>query len=270
MKNTGKTFWYGLSCGLTAKGYPSKFERYYKRVTRLSSAYACINDVVLIVLGGALKRKERISARLGDVMSDLYMACATLKYYKDHGENSEDDVFVTWALQYLTYRAQNSLIDALANFPNKWIAGILRFLSFPYGRHYKKPSDALEKRLAKALMADEKTRQKMKSLCFVPKDGKDPVGRVEQAFQLVLQSLPLRKKLIEAMKKGKLAKSHWADAIDAAKKTDIITDAEIRQLKAAAKAVNEVIQVDEFPPYAFGPKNAHPEWQTAYEGSQKF
>lgn len=268
-KNKLRTFWYGLSCGITAKGYDSKFNLYYKRITRLSSAYAFINDVALITLGGELKRKERLSARLGDVMSYLYMGCAVLKYYKDNGEQKADDVFVSWSLQHCLYEAQNALIETLSNFPNKALGSALRFIAFPYGKPYKKPNDKLDHKLAQALLKDENTRKRMKDMCFVPKDDKDPVGRMELAYQAVLQAMPVQKKIKDAIKSGTLPKNSWMSLIEKAKQHNVINDEEVVLLKDVIKRVNDVIQTDEFAPYALGPKNAHPEWQQAYEARYK-
>ena len=269
VKNTARTFWYGVTCGATAKGYSSKFNKYYKRITRLSTVYACVNDIALVSLGGALKRKERLSARLGDVMSYLYMACAVLKYYKDNGEVAADDVFVSWSLQHCLYEAQNALYEIFANFPNKALAGTLRFMAFPYGKPFKKPDDRLDHKLARALLKDEKTRQRMKSMCYVPEDDKDPVGRVELAYQAVLAAIPVQKKIKEAIKAGTIPKASWSNSIDKARQHNVISDDEVTLLKDVIKRVNDVIQTDEFSPYALGPKNAHPEWREAYEAMHK-
>ncbi|WP_268876825.1 acyl-CoA dehydrogenase [Cysteiniphilum halobium] len=269
IKNTTRTFWYGISCGATAKGYSSKFNKYYKRITRLSTVYACVNDIALVTLGGALKRKERLSARLGDVMSYLYMACAVLKYYKDNGEQAADDVFVSWSLQHCLYEAQNALCEIFANFPNKALAGTLRFIAFPYGKPFKKPDDRLDHKLAQALLKDEKTRQRMKSMCYVPEDDKDPIGRVELAYQKVLEAIPVQKKIKEAIKAGTIPKASWSNSIDKARQHNVISDDEVTLLKDLMKRVNDVIQTDEFSPYALGPKNAHPEWREAYEAMHK-
>ncbi len=265
-KNTLRTFWHGLTCGVTARGYNSKFNWYYKRITRLSCVYACINDISLITLGGALKRKERLSARLGDVMSYLYMACAVLKYYKDNNEQACDDVFVVWSLQYALHQAQSALLDTLRNFPNKALASVLRFIAFPYGRTYKKPSDLLDKKLSQALLYNEGTRQRMRDMCYVPNDHKDPVGRVELAFKAVLNAIPGQKKIKKAIKAGQLPDRPWEQLIEQAQYQGIISERDAAVLKEANIRSNDVIQVDEFEPYALGPKNAHPEWQQAYEG----
>ena len=273
VKNTTRTLWYGLSCGATATGYPSKFSRYYKKVTRLSTVYACVNDIALITLGGALKRKERLSSRLGDVMSYLYMACSVLKYYKDNGEKQADDAFVEWALQHCLYEAQNAIVDTLANFPNKALGITLKLIAFPYGKPYKKPDDRLDKKVAQSLLKNGKTRQDMKNACFVPEDEKDPVGRVEMAYQAVLCAIPIQKKIKEAIKVKTLSKGPWDSLLKEALQKQVIDQQEAESLKQLAKQVNDVIQTDEFGPYDLGAKNAHPEWQalhsSEYEISQK-
>ena len=260
--NTLRALWYGLTCGATAPGYTSKFNRYYKKITHLSTAYACINDIALVTLGSALKRKERLSARLGDVMSYLYMASAVLKYYKDAGEPKDDDIFVAWSLQHCLFEAQNALSAILENFPNKILATVFKFIVFPYGRLYKKPNDHLDKKLSRALLHNEQTRQIMKKTAYIANNEADPIGRLEIAYQAVLKASSIQKKIKTAIKQGQLPKDNPENLIIQAQNQKIITEDEAKLLQEAIKRTDQVIQVDEFLPYELGPKNAHPDWQT--------
>lgn len=59
-------FWLGLTDGrLSRAPVNDATRRYYQRLNRLSANMALLADVSLAVLGGSLKRRERISARLG-------------------------------------------------------------------------------------------------------------------------------------------------------------------------------------------------------------
>lgn len=259
-KNKLHAVFHGLTAGLFAKGYDSKFSKYYKRISRLSSAFAFINDSALILLGGELKTKERLSARLGDAMSYLYMGCATLKYFKDQGERQSDEVFIAWSLSHAIFNAQNALIDALDNFSMPIIGKILKTMIFPYGRSYRKPSDNAERRLVKALLSNCETREVFRSKCYIPEDYTDRVGRMEVAFKAVLETMPIRAKLRQAVKAKQLPKASIEKLVVKARELDIITDADVAKFDHAHKLVNEVIQVDEFAPFELGPKNAHPDW----------
>lgn len=101
---------------------------------------ALLSDVSMAVLGGNLKRRERISARLGDVLSQLYLASAVLKRYDDEGRNEADLPLVHWGVQDALYQAEQAIDDLLKNFPNRFVAGALRIAIFPTGRHYNAPS----------------------------------------------------------------------------------------------------------------------------------
>jgi len=246
----------GLTAGMLAKGYSSKYSCYYKSITRLSSAFALVGDSAVITLGGEFKRRERISARLGDVMSFLYMACATLKNYEDNGKKVSDESFVEWSLKYCLYNAQNALLDVLDNYSISSLGKVYKFLLFPYGRPYKQPSDKLEYKIAKQLLDNKQTRNDFKSELCIPLDEKDPMGRVEVAYHAVLAAQPIKAKIKAAIRAKKLPKASVFNLIDKALEAQVITAEEATKLQLAAKHTNEVIQTDEFTSEYFGPRNA--------------
>lgn len=260
--NIIRALWHSFTCGVVAKGYKkSKFNQYYKRISRISSAFAFVSDAAIVFLGGELKRKERISARLGDAMSYLYMACSTLKYFKDNSERVSDEIFVRWGVEYCLFNAQNALLDTLNNFRVPLVGSILKVIVFPYGAQYKKPADKLEYYLAQALLANCETRKVFKSMCYVPDVASDLVGRVEYAYHAVLNTYPIKAKIQKAIRAKQLAHGNPVTVAQTAQQIGVITEAELDILKHAAKLTDEVIQVDEFAPYELGPKNAHPQWQ---------
>jgi len=261
-QNKIRALFHALTCGKFASGYPSRFNSYYKQISRLSSAEAFISDTILIMLGGSIKVKERLSARLGDVMSYLYMASATLKYFKDEGERDGDEIFVKWAVEHCLFQAQHALVETLANFPIRWIANILKTIVFPYGLPYHEPSDYLDRKVAQALLTNGDTRQAFCRETYFASDMQDPVGRMDQAFHAVLAVAPIRAKISQAIKEKKLPKANIMKNADKAVELGIIDAGELEKLQVAAKYTNEVIQVDEFGAYDLGPKNAHPEWYT--------
>jgi alkylation response protein AidB-like acyl-CoA dehydrogenase len=259
--NGARTLWYGLSGGYTAPGYSGKFNRYYRFISQMSTAYAYVNDISLTLLGAGLKRKERLSARLGDIMSYLYMACAVLKYYKDNGEQADDDIFVEWSLKYCLYHAQQTMINLFRNFPNRLLGIKMKFFVFPYGRKFRKPSDILDAKICEELISNGGTRQWMKAKCHIPDDDNDPVGRIENAFQSVLKASNVKTKITQAIKNNSLPKAHWSKLVDEALEKNIITKEDKKIVAEMLAKVDAVIQTDEFDDYALGPKNAHPHWQ---------
>ncbi|MDD3267055.1 MAG: acyl-CoA dehydrogenase, partial [Burkholderiales bacterium] len=250
----------GISGGLTARGYSSKYNQYYKQLSRLSSAYALVNDGALIILNGSLKFRERLSARLGDVMSYLYMASAVLKYCKLDGEARSDELYVKWALEHSLYQAQQALVDTLDNFPSKAFACAVKFMVFPYGKPLSPPSDKLEHELVKELMKDGDTRKAFKK--YVPMDlnMQDVLGRMELAYQTVLSTTEIKAKIMSAVRSKQLPKANVSRNKAKALELGIISQVEFEQLNKADEYTSQVIQVDEFGPYELGPKNAHPNW----------
>lgn len=263
--NGSRTLWYGLSGGLTATSYSSKFKRYYRYISHMSTAYSYVNDISVTVLGAGIKRKERLSARLGDIMSYLYMACAVLKYYKDADEPMSDDIFVDWSIQHCLYQAQQAMLDLFRNFPNRIFGTKMKLFVFPYGKKFRRPSDKLEAQICKALSTNCETREAMKAYCYVPNNDNDPTGRVENAYLAALKVTNIKKKIIDAIKAEKLPKVNWSDCIEEALENKIISKEEAQRAKKMLTKINNIIQTDEFDDYALGPKNAHPEWQTKGE-----
>lgn len=263
INNKTRAIFQAFTGGMLTRGYPSKFKSYYKDITRLSSALSYVGDVVLLVLGGELKRKERISARLGDVMSYLYMAEATLKYFKDNGERKSDEAFVSWGVQYCLFNAQNALINVFDNFSNFSIGKVLKVMLFPFGRTFKEPDDRLEHAISKSLLSNSDTRAAWKKSCFIPEsDSSDAIGRMELAFNALLKARATKSKIMSAVKQKEIIwDGNLLDAAKTAKSQDIITDEELQTLEQSLLYTHEVIQVDEFGPFDLGPKNAHPTWK---------
>ncbi|MCE3268366.1 MAG: fadE [Burkholderiales bacterium] len=262
LNNMVRSIFHAFTGGMLATGYKSsKFNCYYKQITRLSAAFAYANDVALIILGGELKRKERLSARFGDVMSYLYMACASLKYFKDTGEQEAQENFVIWVMQHCLFEAQTALTDALDNFTLPAVGKLIKFILFPYGKSYKKPADNLEFKVAQSLLLNSSVRKEFRDMCYIPEDYTDIAGRMEVTFKTVLAVAPIKYKIRQAIKTKQLTKGHILDIAPKALALGIITSDELDRLQQSAKYVNEVIQVDEFSPFELGPKNAHPTWK---------
>ncbi len=160
--NAMRSFWLGLTAGRTSTS-PTRdaTRRYYQHLNRISANLALLSDVAMSVLGGSLKRRERISARLGDLLSQLYLASATLKRYEDEGRQEADLPLVLWGVQDALNQAEDAIDDLLRNFPNRLVAGALRLTIFPAGRHCRAPSDRLEHKLAKILQIPSATRTRL-------------------------------------------------------------------------------------------------------------
>ncbi|WP_260258767.1 acyl-CoA dehydrogenase [Vibrio intestinalis] len=220
---------------------------YYQQMTRLSKALAVSADVAMLTLGGDLKRKEMISARLGDVLAYLYMASAALKKYEDDGRQQQDLDYVHYAVQHCLYQGAKSLKQAYKNYPQKSVGRILSAINFPLGNHFAKPSDDLTVKLAESLMTPGAARDRLTNLCYIGSDEDDSVGLMEQAFIAMYSVKPIERKMFKAAKEGKVArKGALMERLQQALDSEVITAQEMEQVLAADKLRYKAIQVDHF------------------------
>lgn len=241
-----RSFWLGLTNGRTsATPVKDSTRRYYQQMNRLSANLALLSDVSMGVLGGSLKRRERISARLGDILSQLYLASATLKRYEDEGRQKEDLPLVHWGVQDALNQAEQALDDLLRNFPNSLIAGLMRFVVFPLGRVHQAPSDKLDHQIAQLLQVPSATRSRIGRGQYLTPSEFNPVGLLEAALQDVIAAEPIHKRLSKEAGKSlpftrldKLAKQALAEGKISAEEAAILTKAEESRLRS--------INVDEF------------------------
>ncbi len=155
----------------------------------------------MAVLGGSLKRRERISTRLGDVLSQLYLASAVLKRYDDEGRHEADLPLVHWGVQDALYRAEQAMDDLLQNFPNRVVAGLLTAMIFPTGRHYLAPSDKLDHAVAKILQVPNATRSRIGRGQYLTPAEHNPVGLLEEALRDVIAADPIHQRICKELGK---------------------------------------------------------------------
>src|SRR3990167_225352 len=104
-------------------------KREMQKLTRLSQPYAFLADAALMLLGGQLKRKERLSARLADIMMYLYSAMAVIHYFEKHAQEKDEVSHAKWACSFAFYHAQAAMLDFCDNFPIKPLNYLFRFLA---------------------------------------------------------------------------------------------------------------------------------------------
>jgi len=239
-----------LGTGLTGSHFvavPStvagQTRRYYQQLTRFSSAFAFLSDISMLVMGGDLKRKEKLSARLGDILSQMYLCSATLKRYEDEGRQQVDLPLVHWAIWDSMFKAQNAFEGVLSNYPNAIVAGFLRLVIFPFGRPYVIPSDKLGHEVAKLLIEPSATRDRLSAGMYLPDSEDDAVGVVEAALIATMAAEAIEAKIRAAEKAGKLT---GRDPLPA-HRAGVITAEELAQLERRVMLRDKVIRVDDFP-----------------------
>lgn len=251
--NALRAFWHGISGAvfvrIDANVAPS-MRPHYRQLTRYSAAFALTADVALLLLGGALKFREQLSARLGDMLSQLYIASAILKRYEDEGRQPGDAVLAHWAVLDALNRAELALDGVLRNFPNRTAAVILRILALPLGRWSRPPSDALARRVAKVLTRPGHERDRLTFNCYVPQNENDPVGAIEAALHATVAAEVAEKKLRKYAQSGKLEgnpNANVRDMADAVYAAGGITSEEFELLLRRNALRDRVIAVDDFP-----------------------
>jgi acyl-CoA dehydrogenase len=171
-------------------------------MSRLSASFALASDLAMLFLGGDLKRREKVSARLGDILSQLYLSSCVVKRYHDEGAQQTDLPFAEWALRDSAYRAQEAFFGLFENFPVRWAAWALRVLAFPFGRSFAPPSDRLGHRVSALMLQASPARERLTGGIYVNRDEADPVGRLELALELVAAAEAVEAKIRSAVKSG--------------------------------------------------------------------
>jgi acyl-CoA dehydrogenase len=221
--------------------------RYYQHVNKFSAQFAFATDMAMLTLGGYLKQKEHLSARLGDVLSSLYMASMVLKHYENQGRPEADLPLVEWSCRTLLYKAQEQLHDFLRNFPNRFIAGAMRLVIFPRGRTYFAASDRLGRAIVEPLMMPSATRDRLAWGIYRTIEPGNPVGLLQEALELSVATEPLEKRIrVEGVKTGLITALDLPGQIEQALAAGLVNAAEASLLREFDRKVMAIIDVDDF------------------------
>lgn len=258
VSNAASAFLLGLTGGLfsAAPGHGVS-RRYFRHLNRLAAAFALMADTSMLLLGGSLKRRERLSARLGDVLSYLYLGSAALKRFHDLGHPREQEPLLRWALEESLRCAETALAELLDNFPNRPLAMLLRVLVFPLGLRHKGPSDALEAQLAAMLdapLADPALARLLDGV-YLPEDESQALGALEYAWRHVQSSEAIGKVLQRAVRECQLHPARGGDVLETAVADGVLNEAQAQALREAETARRRVIDVDAFAPEALQPSD---------------
>ena len=217
----------------------------YRQINRHSINFIVLADTALLLLGGKLKFKEKLSGRFADILSELYLLSCVMKHHADTGDNSERYV-IKWITANSFHRIEQSLIDILHNFPNRWLGKALSWLIFPWGQQHCVPSDYTGRKVAQLLTTENAFRDRLSQGIYINKDPNDITGRLEHAFQALLTTAPLEKRLQRAVKTGELNPVTGYHLYQAALDKGLINAVEHQQLKTAKAALDFAIKVDDF------------------------
>jgi acyl-CoA dehydrogenase len=228
-------------------------QRYFQHVNRYSASFAFATDIAMLALGGYLKKKETLSARLGDVLSMMYLASMVLKHHENQGREAADLPLVEWACRSLLYQAQEQLHLFLRNFPNRPLAAFMRMIIFPRGMTYFPPSDRLGRRIVDLIMNPSASRERMSQHIYKTQVSNNPVGMLQEALILSTMAEPLEKRIrVEGVKTGSVTALDLPGQISQALELGILSEAEAVMLRDYDAKVSHLISVDDFAPEELG------------------
>ena len=246
ISNLSRSIWFGLSNAIFETAGTPLTRQYYRSLTRLSASFALLSDYALLTLGGNLKRKERLSGRFADILSNMYLCSATLKHFEDQGEPVADLPLLHYACQQTMHDAQQAMLAVFYNLPFKAVAKMMRMLIFPFGKPYPPPSDKLIHQVAKLALQPSATRDRLTEGCYITDDPDDPMGRIEDAFNIAIESESIEKKFKALSKSGQLKSRSHTERIDEAIDNKLISSKEGEQLHKLWLAMRNAIRVDDF------------------------
>ncbi|MSQ19156.1 MAG: acyl-CoA dehydrogenase [Betaproteobacteria bacterium] len=247
LANAARTFVTGLTGSHfihTPSNIAPETRRYYQQLTRFSAAFAFIADISMLVLGAGLKRRGKLSARLGDVLSLMYLVSCTLKRFEDDGRPAADAPLMHWAIWDAMFKTQTALEGVVSNYPSRIIAAMLRFLIYPTGRPYSVPSDQLGHDVARLLIAPSATRDRLTAGCYVPSGTNDIIGTMKIALAGAVEVEAIESRIKAARRDGRLGPAD--DLYRSAVAAGVITAEDVERIKSFHRLREEVIRVDHF------------------------
>jgi acyl-CoA dehydrogenase len=248
ISNAARSLLLGLTASHIVIAPQGPGNRYLQKLTRMSAAFAFAADVAMLTLGSALKKKERLSARFADTLSQMYFISAVIKRFEDDGRPKEDIPLLKWACEEGLYIIQERLNEIIENLPVRPAAWVMRILIFPLGKWYKKPSDRLSHIVASLILTPSASRDRLTEGIYTSTDPENNVGRLEDAFEKVIKAEPVEKRIRELIKAGKLTSITPEEQIEEALNSGGIIEEEAEVMRKAVAARKEVITVDDFGP----------------------
>jgi len=247
IRNTLRSFRFAITgARFVRTGAPKPARRYYQILTRFSTAFTLLADVSLMVLGASLKRKEKLSARLGDVLSCLYLGSAVLKRFETQGSLKDDEPFMRWCCEQLFYEMQVAVDGIIQNFPNRFMAHWLRLTIFPLGRYFKPPADKLGHKVTELLLTPSQARDRLTQGIFISRNEHDRIAKLEDALIKTIKAEHIERRLKKELAGYQQGYQVMDKMLTDALEQGIINEEEATLLREAESARWEVIQVDDF------------------------
>jgi acyl-CoA dehydrogenase len=255
VSNACGAFFHNVTGALFAPAPEKSFDtaHWYRQLARCSRSFAFVADVTVASLGGSLKMKQKLSGRLADALSELYILACVLKRYEDDGRLLSDRTFVDLAAMNGLYRFQEALRGVVDNFPVAPARWAMRVVAFPLGNPYRPAPDYLGHRAVKLVLDAPEVRDRLTRYIYVSKDPDDPTGLLEVTLKKAVAAEEAEKKLERAIRAGTIRRYHGIDWIGEAMAQGIVTESEGQQLRELEALTARVIAVDHFDPASLKP-----------------
>lgn len=255
LSNLTNGLWHNLTGGRFASA-PSDAgieKRWYQQLHRGSASFAAVADLTVVTLGGDLKRKQMISGRMADALSELYLMGVTLKRFAEDGRLAEDEAVLNASMQDAYARFQSHLDSVIRNFPNPWAKGLMRVVALPFGQTYSPAPDHQNYKLAKQILEPSQWRDRMTRDMYINYDESDLTGVMEAAMLAVTECADIEKRFLKGIREGRYEWRHDQDTIGMAVNQGVITPEEGHKLRRAIDLTEQAIAVDHFDPQELAP-----------------
>lgn len=221
-------------------------KKYYRKLSRYTAAFSLMADIAMSTYGGKLKMKEKISGRLGDALSMLYMSASMLRRFEYEGRPAADQPILAWAFHDAIYRSQEALKGVIDNYPIPLLRPVLRRIVFPLGANERRPNDRLGHKVAALMLSPSETRDRLTRGCYKADRPGHVIGNMETLLPDVIAAEPLERRLLKVVKSGKVAGYTFDEQVDNAEKAGVFSDEEAKLMRSVRERAMEIIAVDDF------------------------
>jgi acyl-CoA dehydrogenase len=197
-------------------------------------------------LGGALKRKEKITGRLADALAWMYIGSCCLKRFDTEGSRSADEALLHWSCETAAHRAEEALHGVMLNLPNRIAANVLRLVAFPLGRRMHAPSDRLGARVVRGVLEDPDCRDRLTAGIYLPPQDRPGLGALDRGYDLLRAAADPRAKVKAAVRDGRLPRAREDELLEQAQREGVLSQDEAEAVRALLEAREDLIQVDSF------------------------
>jgi acyl-CoA dehydrogenase len=222
--------------------------RWHRQLQRASRSFAVVTDLTLLLMGGALATRQKLTGRLSDALSELYLLACALKRYADNAAPANDHLIVEFVARNGLYRFRTALRGAIDNFPVAWARFLMKLVVFPLGFQCSPASDRLGHKIVRLVLDSHDVRDRLTQDIYVSKDAGDPTGLLEVVFEKVSGAEDANKRLDRAIRRGLVRRYHGTDWISNAVKQNVISEREAGILREIEVLTARVIAVDDFDP----------------------